>query len=361
MKKRSTILIAGMLLAISSLSAQVNIESLCAKTFQKFRDHPVLSFQFRLSQPNKVSTGAITAELDWTGTTPYPFKNFKMKIVDDRPFELYMLSGNVHYYNSRKDKMINGTILRSGGLLFNQKVDQLGLLINCTMLLGSPQQLGAKLGSIDGDLQEIKYDVDGFKANLWIDINDFEIKKIVLPGEQTTIYEVMTYRWSHDITKIDWTLPDATINEEFSVGGPKIGDDLSEVSFETYDSKEIKLSQLKGNVILLDFWGTWCRPCIAAMPKIQKLHEQFKDKGLIVLGPTYKEKGDPITLAEKKEITYQIVKGDPLEEFFALNKTGVPLLFIIDQNGFLVDYIVGDQQKQGSEHINKVLSGLLKL
>lgn len=350
-----------MLLAISPLSAQVNIESLCAKTFQKFRDHPVLSYEFALSQPNKVSTGTIIAELDWTGTTPYPFKNFKMKVDGNRSFELFMLSGRVHYYDAPKDKMINGTLLRSGGLLFNQKADQYGLLINCTILLSDPIQYGAKAGSIEGDLQIVKYDVDGFKADLWIDTKEFEIRKIVLPSEQTITYEVSSYNWKNKISEIDWTLPEASISEEFSVGGPKIGTDLSEISFETYDDKKIKVSELKGKVILLDFWGTWCRPCIAAMPKIQKLHEQYKDKGLVVLGPTYMEKGDPIALARKKEITYQIVKGDPLEEFFALNKTGVPLIFIIDQNGILVDYIVGDQQKLGSEHINKVLSGLLSL
>lgn len=305
--------------------------------------------------------GSITAELDWTGTTPYPFKNFKMKVMGDRQFELYMISGNVHYYDTRKDKIISGTLLRSGGLLFNQKADQYGLLINCTMLLANAQQLGAKAGSLDGDLQEVKFEVDGFKANLWIDINNSEVKKIVLPGEQTTTYNVLSYEWSSSDPGIDWSLPNATTTEEFSVGGPKIGSDLREISFETYDDKKIKVSELQGNVILLDFWGTWCRPCIAAMPKIQKLHEQYKDKGLVVLGPTYMEKGDPIALARKKEITYQIVKGDPLEEFFALNKTGVPLIFIIDQNGILVDYIVGDQQKLGSEHINKVLSGLLRL
>jgi thiol-disulfide isomerase/thioredoxin len=56
--------------------------------------------------------------------------------------------------------------------------------------------------------------------------------------------------------------------------------------FELNDlrNQPIKLSELKGKVVLLDFWATWCAPCLAALPDLELLNRDFKDKGLVVIG-----------------------------------------------------------------------------
>lgn len=48
--------------------------------------------------------------------------------------------------------------------------------------------------------------------------------------------------------------------------------------------KDLKLADLKGKVVILDFWGTWCGPCRAAMPHMKELYARHKDKGLVVIG-----------------------------------------------------------------------------
>ena len=50
------------------------------------------------------------------------------------------------------------------------------------------------------------------------------------------------------------------------------------------NSKPIKLADLRGKVVLLDFWGTWCGPCVQVIPELIKLHEKYHDKGLVVIG-----------------------------------------------------------------------------
>src|SRR2546429_3267416 len=53
---------------------------------------------------------------------------------------------------------------------------------------------------------------------------------------------------------------------------------------EWIDQQPVKLSDLRGRVVLLDFWATWCGPCRVTLPRLQKWHENYKDKGLGIIG-----------------------------------------------------------------------------
>src|SRR5204862_1524196 len=52
---------------------------------------------------------------------------------------------------------------------------------------------------------------------------------------------------------------------------------------ETPDKGSLRLSAFKGKVVFLNFWATWCKPCEEEMPSMQRLHERFKNQGLVVL------------------------------------------------------------------------------
>ncbi len=66
---------------------------------------------------------------------------------------------------------------------------------------------------------------------------------------------------------------------------PKVGDVASDFSFETPAGAKTSLSALRGNYVLIDFWATWCAPCVAKLDQVEHLREQFKgDKPLVVVG-----------------------------------------------------------------------------
>jgi len=56
------------------------------------------------------------------------------------------------------------------------------------------------------------------------------------------------------------------------------------ITSNTLDGKEFKLSALKGNYVLFDYWGTWCGPCMAEMPKIKEYYNKYKDRNFVVVG-----------------------------------------------------------------------------
>src|SRR5690242_20146073 len=62
------------------------------------------------------------------------------------------------------------------------------------------------------------------------------------------------------------------------------GQTAPEIALKTLAGESVKLSALKGKVVLVDFWASWCAPCRESMPVLEKLSQNYKEKGFIVLG-----------------------------------------------------------------------------
>lgn len=96
------------------------------------------------------------------------------------------------------------------------------------------------------------------------------------------------------------------------------------------------LREYRGQVVLLDFWGTWCLPCREAMPLLQSLHTKFGAKGLVVLGISVADKeADPAAFMKRQGFTYPILlAGDPVAASY--KAIMLPTTYIVDRKGKIV-------------------------
>jgi peroxiredoxin/outer membrane lipoprotein-sorting protein len=106
--------------------------------------------------------------------------------------------------------------------------------------------------------------------------------------------------------------------------------------------RPVKLSGLRGKVVLLDFWATWCGPCRIEMPRVQKLYKDFKSRGLEVFGVDFGE--DPARVKpfiQKNGYTFPILLDRKQQVGRSYEVNGIPTLVIVDRKGIIHSYFVG--------------------
>lgn len=137
----------------------------------------------------------------------------------------------------------------------------------------------------------------------------------------------------------------------------KIGRKAPNFSLEQLNGSPIALADLKGKGVVLNFWGSWCDPCKAEMPELQKQHEAYKDKGLVIIGVNIGE--SPITVqpfVKQYGINFPIML-DRASEITKLYRIGpIPTTFFIDKDGEVKEIFIGQMNEQiMTEKVAKIL------
>lgn len=148
--------------------------------------------------------------------------------------------------------------------------------------------------------------------------------------------------------------------EPISTGLLTIGTKAPEWSLPSA-SQAISLKSLQGKVVLLDFWGTWCVPCIKAMPDIQAIYDHFKNENVIVIGVSVETEkaADPLTFVTRKGYTYPIaLNGNTITK--AYNVQEFPTVYLIDKKGNIIHAEHGGARENFKEDMISKIEYALK-
>jgi thiol-disulfide isomerase/thioredoxin len=140
----------------------------------------------------------------------------------------------------------------------------------------------------------------------------------------------------------------------------------SNVQITKLDGGAFKLSDFRGKVLVVDFWATYCPPCVRQVPQLAELRKKYRDKGLEIVGLTSDDETDQDKVVEflkKAGADYMVgydnqwlssafLKGTENED----GTTPIPQLFVISRDGRVVEHMVGESPQRGIEYLEQVVS-----
>lgn len=114
-------------------------------------------------------------------------------------------------------------------------------------------------------------------------------------------------------------------------------------SLPSLTGEEVQLEDYRGKVILLNFWATWCPYCSIERPKLQALHEKYKDDGFIVLGVSI-DRAEPDVIkkfVDEKKVTYPILHDRTRQVVGEYSVRGTPTTYLLDVEGKVIGKVIG--------------------
>jgi len=110
----------------------------------------------------------------------------------------------------------------------------------------------------------------------------------------------------------------------------------------------VHLKDYRGKTVLLNLWATWCRPCLTEIPYLQRLHEEFADQGLVVVGVSVDaalHRDAVIEFVEKMGVTYDILLDPETRSEKIFLARGLPNSVLIDRKGVVAFSWLGEIQE----------------
>ncbi len=128
---------------------------------------------------------------------------------------------------------------------------------------------------------------------------------------------------------------------------PILGGTAPPFEGETLDGRVLKSSDMQGQYVVMNFWATWCVPCVKEMPELQKAHLAMKDRNVKILGVNFAEnKGRVETFMKERNLDFTILLdgfGNVSQDYRVVN---LPVTYFISSDGIVMDRVFGGNLTQ---------------
>ncbi len=112
-------------------------------------------------------------------------------------------------------------------------------------------------------------------------------------------------------------------------------------ALQALDGSTYRLSDLKGKVVVVNFWATWCLPCKVEIPILKSLYSELEKDGLLILGLTQEPVEQVAPFVKENEINYPIILDDRSEAADAYGIRGYPTVVVVDREGRIHSFTTG--------------------
>ena len=160
--------------------------------------------------------------------------------------------------------------------------------------------------------------------------------------------------------KVKQEKSEAAMKEIIARNGIEIGKSAPDFELTKLDGTNVKLSDLKGKKVILNFWATWCGPCQQEMPDMEAFYKKHKDNvEILAINYTPSEKGGGVekvsNFAKEKGITFPILLDKNIDVTTAYKVITIPTSYFIDTKGVIQDKFIGPMtQKEMEKRVAKL-------
>ncbi len=144
-----------------------------------------------------------------------------------------------------------------------------------------------------------------------------------------------------------------------SAGALSVGSKAPEIDLADLSGKVVKVSDLKGKVVLVDFWASWCAPCREELPVLEALHKKYAAQGLVVVGVNGdSERANLDQCLRRTKLSFRVVHDAARGVAARYAPTKMPSSYVIDRNG-LVRHVHAGFKANDAEALESEIKALL--
>lgn len=271
-------------------------------------------------------------------------------ILDDVPLAFDITTER---HENRKGEMVSSNVIKITGSPEQEILREIRemstgksfMALGTMFALAQAKDDPRKFDSIYRETETLKTVVDDRIRNYFDSINDSYAVTYAIGDFIAREYplEDVTRYYDNLTERIKKSYPGRLLDEKVGVlRSTGIGGQAPDIELPAPDGQIVKLSSLRGKIVLIDFWASWCGPCLREVPNVKAIYDQYRDRGFEIYGISLDKEIDRDAWLEKIEeydmdwIQVSSLKGWDCPVAKQYNVTGIPKMFLLDGSGRII-------------------------